>query len=66
MCDLSCLEQFAFFLHCEVQDAVYVLSDIVWKLVERILLNQHPDMFEERVLFFLKVKSVCGSFSTYA
>jgi len=27
MCDLSCLEQFAFILHCAVPDAVYVLSD---------------------------------------
>jgi len=29
MYDLSCLEQFALILHCEVQDAVHVLSDIL-------------------------------------
>jgi len=50
MCDLSCLEQFAFILDFEVQDAVYVLSDILWKLVERILLNRHSNVFEERLL----------------
>jgi len=55
MCDLSCLEQFALILHCEVQDAVYVLSNILWKLVERILLNRHPDVFEERLLYLLAI-----------
>jgi len=27
MCDLSCLEQFAFILNCTVPDAIYVPSD---------------------------------------